>query len=402
MLKFLKNKVLTISRSSGIEATFLENGEISYSSICLSLKNNVLKKEIVIHSTKDPSQLGNSSIPVSLVCTGKGILVKKIVNTTLYESPIHAVFPQANPQEFYVQVLKLEEFTLISVARRSSIDHLINTLRLQGYKVINLTLGFLCIETIVPFTKDQLLTLSGCSLEIKNFKITLCHIDAAANYNPLTEVLLIDQYIQSSHILPFSAALNLFKDDLQQSPDIHNNIIQECRINFMYSKYFHFATISMAILLFFILLLNYFLYEHYYSKNQNANISKNITISNELKQRKIEEELQKKKNFLEEMGWGKPEKISLFADRFASFLPPSIWLTSIEFFPSRSSFISDHVNEFKKDTIILKAICTDAGNISVFINNIKTLKEIKEVNMKTYNYNREQQNGQFHLEIITK
>src|SRR5215213_10190215 len=102
-----KQKILQVNMASGMEIVFLEEQKRIINFVTAKNKQNKIIKEWFRQGIKSFDELkdANRRPPVSLVLNGKGVLTKR-VRLHGEENPVLLVFPQANPAEFYYQVLQ--------------------------------------------------------------------------------------------------------------------------------------------------------------------------------------------------------------------------------------------------------------------------------------------------------
>ena len=407
MRKLLKQKVLQINTATGVEVTFLADGQLLMNSLTLRVHKGVLQKEAVTHSVKKISELKiNKTIPVSIVCSGKGILIKKIEGNKITDNPLQQVLPQANPNDFYVQSSNHNGFAAIALARKDLIDNLISEFEKEGFKILNFSLGFSIIDTILPFIKlDETDAIHSVNYLLKQNKQQLIDFELQAEPQNCTqsEYFISGQYIQAAQILPYGAAATLIADYIENSPEINQEKVAANREHFVYQQYFKTAGFSFLIALFCLLLVNFIIYNYYFKENKKFQATQTISQQSLSMNKSLYAEVKKKEQFIKRSGWLKPSKTSFYADRFASLLPEDIWLTNLQFYPMHTSLLPNESSvSFKSDTILVSGSCTDAAQINTFISNLKTIEEIKNVFMKGYSYKKEENTGIFSLEIITQ
>jgi Tfp pilus assembly protein PilN len=374
--------------------------------VTLSTHGNKVQIDETIHNFRlaEKIQAGKKH-PVTLVITGKKVLIKKVAGPVTGNA-LEMILPQANPDEFYIQTTKEQDFTIIAVIRRSVIDDLVKEFESSGYSILNIHLGFSIVNSIARFITIETghsLLLGPYSLQVNSGGISNFEVNWNTTEPIIHEYLVINQYIQGTHVLPYAAAISLMTDQLEDRAAIDSTFLDMNREEFRYKKYFSAAGVSFAGLLLLLLLINFLLFDHYYAKNKEIAALQSVTKQETEQMQHINNEVAIKERFLISSGWLKPVRTSFYADRLAGLLPNDVWLTNLQFYPLRTSGFSDAGDyHFKKDTIVLTGNCTDAGLVNIFINNLKTIKTIKDVSMKQYISVREEDTGQFTLEITTQ
>jgi len=397
-------KIIQINRATGIEVMCLQDAYFINTCSVVVRKNKPVK-ENKVQGIKSFDKLvpPRKNEPVSLVINGKGVLIKKLSSLKDSENPIAEVLPQANPSDFYYQVKKLENLIVFAAARKELVDKIIGEVSAGGFKVLNLSLGFSSILPFLSFIKNEnTIETTSFILRMDSSKaIQDFEIKPSVGASHRDEYLVSDQYLQPYDLLGYTAAAELIAKGLLAAPEVLATKLVLYREEFKYFKLFRVAAVCALVGIFSILFINFFFYSHYYSENLRFSSTHTINEKKKTVNKELGSSLKSKERFLDQNGWTKRPKTSFFADRIASFMPEGIWLTTLQFYPLKEVSENEQL-DFRKDIIQLNGICDDPTKITTLINNIKMLKDIKEVTMKSYSYNREENNGAFILEITTK
>jgi Tfp pilus assembly protein PilN len=158
----------------------------------------------------------------------------------------------------------------------------------------------------------------------------------------------------------------------------------------------------MLSFIFAILMINFLLYMHYSASNAEHAASLLLTQDEQKKTAKLESEVQAKEGFLNRYGWDRPSRISFYADRIAALVPDDAMLTALRINPLITSLLGgDGLPRFQQDTIQLSGTCDDPAELNRFANNLRNISDFREINIKSYLYKKETQQGLFSMEIIT-
>jgi hypothetical protein len=402
MWEKIKQKMIQVNKTNGVQVHFMDHNSVYFSSASLSVQKGQLAKENITHACTSIADLKvNKKSPLALAFTGKGVLIKKITGPA-NDNALATTFPQINPAEFYSQIIKCKDSVAIAIIRKEIADKVIKEFHENGFQIAEISLGFQVIETILPFFPNiSLLVAEPYQLNIKDGVI----LDFETIKQPVEpiEYVLSSQYIQSTHLLGYAAAAKLIAGSLRDLPDLPHDTIIQNREQLLFQKYFNTSALSLGSLIFFLLLINFLLYSHYFNKNNQLEMAQNVSKNTSVKTDSLVKYIINKEAFITESGWAKQQKTSFFADRFAGLLPSETWLKSVEFNPIKKSFMTEENSiHFKTDTILITGTCTEAGQINTFINNIKTLNEVKNVALKNYSYKKIDNEGSFSLEVITQ
>jgi len=181
-----------------------------------------------------------------------------------------------------------------------------------------------------------------------------------------------------------------------------NDAIRSAREDYTYFNYFRAAAWSFLGFVFAVLLINFFIYNHYFSSNVQYSASQALTQAEEKKAEKLESAIGSKERWISRYGWDRSSRLSLYADRIAALVPDDATLTVLKINPVHAGFASDNNPlSFQQDTIQLTGTCEDPAELNRFANNLRNIRSFRQIDIKSYLYKKETQNGVFSMEIIT-
>jgi len=412
MWEKLKSNILQITEVAGLELMVNQDGSYIINAVVVSLqKNEIIKKTEWINLKSVEEFAGKISIkmPVTLTLTGKNVLVKSMPARENITNYIAEIFPQTNPNEFYHAISKQQDNLFVALARKEFIDKIIDDLVSRGYKVLDLSLAFFDIVTILPYLNHEetefIETPAYTIQHDQRYNITSFESSSTKTFDVFAqkEYTVANQYIKAPLILPFATASRFIAGSIASKQSIASNKILAQREEYRYFKYFVAASWAFLIGLFSLLLINFAFYSHYFNRNKEMATLQTISQDQVNQLKKQEAGVKRKEQFLLETGWIKPSKTSYFADRIASLVTSDLYLSSLQIYPSNNSMsLEKKEAPFKKDTIQISGNCTEPLELNQFTNNLKNLAEIKEVTVKNYLYKKENDNASFLIEIITR
>lgn len=404
MWSTIKQKILQLSKATGVEVIFTQEHKYIVHIVCLTLRKNKIIVERQV--TGDESVLENlpKSIPLFLTFNGKGVLVKKVPVSTGKVSTIEDVLPESNPNDFYHSIDNFNGFSTISIARKSLIDEIIDNFRAKGFKVLNVSIGFKPVMLILPHLNQNTgaIKSSAYQLEIQKNEITDFEIALPeADKQVSQEFIFSEQYIADSRTIALGTAVALLTDHIEADPDFKNETISSERSNFKSYLLFRYFGWALLIGLLGLLLINFFIFNYYAQKNNEQETVQRYTRGNVAIEETLRQKIQQKEKFLEHTGWLNQYKTSYFADRIASLLPADISLTSMHFNPlGKTGNVFKGVS-FKMNVIEINGDCSSTGYLNQFMNNLKSIQGVKNASVINYTYNKEKVTGSFILEILT-
>lgn len=408
MFKQVKNKILALKKVAGIELTFLSESSFIINCIIVELEKGKAVVTKTYYDLKNISALKgeiSENTPVALVINGKGVIHKKtsIISDNLPSN----IFPGVNPNDFLFQYFEGLETPEIAVIRKSTVEKIIDDLTQIKIYTVSLSLAFYDIQFIT-----ELINHTG---EIQTTQYNLSFIDKKIqhyklNSNEEKEILVkpdisIDTtYVKSNFIIPYASAINLLSQGINNNSSIQlKNIIENQK---KISQTTLFKVYALGSLVFFLclLILNFFIYNHYFSKN-NELLSKNqFSIQQKSRFDSLNKSLNNKKEFLAKTGWiDNSRMISFYADRIAATVPDSVTLTSLNVYPAVSKLTySTKQWIFQQDTILINGVCNDPSLLDDWLKEIGKIKNVKQSKINSYLYKKQGETGTFSAEVIVK
>jgi hypothetical protein len=410
MLTKLKNYILQIHQSSGVEICFLPDGEILVNLSTVKIQKGKLIKLNEFHHLHNLSDLKGKipkGSPIAVVISGKGILYKQIPLSNITQNPFELILPTANPGDFHTEIINFQEKAFITIIRKKILEKTISNLKHFGYKILSVSLcGIKEIDQILPLIDPNIGSLYSTFYKFERDPHSrlsdLTTIPFDKNSFDKIEYNIGDQYVFSPALVSFSAATLIIANPLIESSSNIDSVYQERR-SFVYFKFFRAALWSGLLFLFVLLLTNFLLFEYYFTNNRNLEIGRNLLTSENEKKNDILKSISRKEDFLKSEGWTKQSKLSLNADRVASMVPDGITLTSMNINPVYTNdYMYDNSALFKKDTIDVNGTCDDPTELNLFSDNLKTASPFKSIVVKNYFYKKESGKGLFLVEITAK
>ena len=412
MFKKINDKILKIGECTGVELSFLAGGELLISGVILLLEKNKIVKKKEFHFLSSYEQLVQKvglRAPLAITIHGKGVLQKRMPARDLTDRPMDTMLPNANPNEFYHTVTTLGEMACVAVIRKEVLDKLIADLKSHGFRVLSVSIGISDMQYLLPFfdfDQHSSVTAPHFSLSFDD-RLQLVDIGFAAGVLPKeyekVEYNIGDQYVYSAALAGFGAAMGLLAAGPDAVPALSTTDIQQTREDYRYFRYYRTGLWAMLGGLFALLLINFFIYNHYFSLNRNREGERQLSNEQEERIKKLSASLRSKEDFLLQSGWEAPSRLSFFADRIAGLVPSGTLLTGMQINPVNNGLQGDdRGTRFRRDTIQVTGTCDDPTELNQFTNNLKNIQDFKEVSIRNYAYKKEIRSGAFFMEIITK
>ena len=85
--------------------------------------------------------------------TNTSELVDRLENQLNLETKIQNVLPNAKIDDFYYQLFPIQQGEVLSIARKQTIDDIIQDLQAKGLDILSVTLGSFHVQYILPLLK---------------------------------------------------------------------------------------------------------------------------------------------------------------------------------------------------------------------------------------------------------
>ncbi len=197
----------------------------------------------------------------------------------------------------------------------------------------------------------------------------------------------------------FAAALSYFTGNTHDASN--SEIINSLKEEFRQKQRFEFRGIALLASTLLILLINYVIFDHYWSAGNELK-SRLITTQSALKQYEVlKAELKQKKEFLEENGMLESSRTSYFGDQLAKDLPASIHWGSLDIHPVKKKKPDDESNFFffENKQIAITGTCQRSIELNNWMKEIKKMDWVKNVVLVSYQQDNAKDDGEFLIEI---
>jgi hypothetical protein len=412
-MNFKEQIVYKLGRSSitaGLEIILLDDGKKRFNLSLLRKKRTVIEQVSNVSSDNDYLEITKaigSGVSLNLSVSGQGIITKKIAIEGIKESDyMHKVLPNASEKDFYIQNIKVDNtHAFISLVRKELIDKILQELNELKFEIISCSFGPFCISSVLPIIYPELsvanLSISAgiYNVDIKDGKINSIQI-AGEPYSKTTYKMGEDE-MEGKYLVSYSSALAYFTHDNINHPVI--SYIETSSSNYVEKRIFSVLSKGILSVFLVILLVNYFLFTHFYSK-QNVLQSMLDTRKNSIeKYDTLKTVLAEKEDFLKKSGFLGEPKTSFYADQLAKDIPSAITLNEMNINPLKKSKDPEKDGvSFSSGMIDLLGACKDIIEFNNWVKLLKQLNWVKELKVLNYNYDREGNESRFTIEIYIK
>lgn len=403
MIRYIRNNIITIREVVGLDIHFMEEGGMIISGVHLKVqKGKVVKLKAIERIAHFKDLKLPLNIPVAVTLNGKGVLMRTNKGKAT-ENLVSSWFPGVNPQDFLYTLHDVEgEDNMAYIARRTFVEDVIKEMNEAGIRVVSLTLGTGPVNTVLPFMYRGLIVLNTPTLKLDISEKKIIAIKQEQYLHAVyKEIEIGEMHYNTNQVLALGAALSLLSLPADRvHSDIKTSEISYLQKDYVYYKLFRFTGWAVLITLLTLLLTNFFVFNHYYTKNNE------LVQSNSLINAQLDNSLEgnarvdSSYNFFMRSGWSRNTKHGYFADRIAALVPPTVSLTGLQAAPLQESVgMNDYI--FSQDKIWVSGTSADPTELETFSRAIKNINGVQAVAIKNYVYKAEIGAATFLIEITT-
>lgn len=402
----LKNKT-----AAGLEIIILPDGSYQLHLIVLKKQQSTLLTEIQnkeIASFAEVKKLLDPKTPVVLIINGKGIVHRKVHYTEndTSASLLNKLLPNANAEDFIIQQTPLSnEEVFVSVIRLNALSDLIQELTTNQLTSISACfLGPFPVKNLLPLLDrdvidNEYLYIPNFRLQIREDQITAVDVSSSS---PNEHIRIGNDLLSAQLMIAFAGALTYFTGS---AGDISNAaIVNQLKEEFRQKQKFEFRGWAILLTTFLILIINYLIFNNYWSQNKAMNTQLQLTQVAMQRFDKLKKEVDQKKQFLEQNGLLESSRTSYFADQIAKELPPSIQLTNLDIHPLKKKKPGDEGTNllFETKVISVSGNCQQSTELNEWMKRLKKYDWTQEVTLSNYKQDNARENGFFSIEIKLK
>lgn len=392
------------SRVYGVDIQLNDAGDVLCNAMELFRKNNEVEI-IAQHQGLTSYEVLFNNItrnhPVMLSVDGKG-LIHKVVKTERqdddmvdFDRLINQVFPNYNDNDFYVQqITDNPALIYLTIVRKEVIDSIVRLFKERGFFVLNVSLGpFVLNQFQSALSSYDGIHANNCSISLENGEISAVSRKAdtgEATYN------IYNQSITGNMLMAYAIGFNFFINDL---PILATDDIALQKEEYLYKNAFTYGLYTAVFLVFILLLINFFCFEHYNKRliSAQGTYIQQTALANQLDS--LEKEILIKDSFIRSNKFLETSKVSFYADKLAYHMPEAITIDELLFFPRERDHLNRDEMKFKSDLIKVSGTTSNTEDLNLWIKFVKQQNWVKSLNMTSLKQPEVSMNTYFEYEI---
>ncbi|KQR70885.1 PilN domain-containing protein [Pedobacter sp. Leaf176] len=338
------------------------------------------------------------NFPVSIVFSGKGILYKMVDAgpDAQQEQLAISAFPGVQLKDFYKQVLEGDKHAVVHLARKMTIDPLLETFGKAGFKVFACSLGASVSSQIWTLLNayDTLLSFGGHQFTLSESKKLLSYRYQQDEKNKFP-LKIADQAIDEIYVLSYAAAFQLILHDkltlvLADVDSVNLRFVDLSQNVGLKKKAFLFLTG-----LFVSLLASFLVFSHYNTENAGLAGKAGAQAASAGQVDLLKKSIAEDEALLNKMHWHGGYNYGFILNEIARSCPVALSLTEVSVNGVGKRGTESEVQPEIK-------ISGQTGNLTAVNNWLFMLKEkkwVKSVKLLGFNQDNESEDYQFNLLI---
>lgn len=335
-----------------------------------------------------------TDLPAVLSIYSDKVLIKE---TELVEKNdlilVKKTFTNLNLEDFYIDIWRLENKSIISIARKSYVDEMIKLFwENHQIKIVSVTIGISSIKHLVSFLSEETILLNSKMFNKQNKTISSNEEITSIIY-PINGI-----NIKSDNLISFSSIINFISKSNSGSSidELNTNLNDTFFQNTFYRKYIKFF-------IFFILgvlLVNFLFFNHYYNKFNEISILNTTEVENKEKIENLKRVIIEKEKSVNELSISNTQRISYFLNEIGKSVPNTITLNELQYQPILKKGNTETLTTYSDKSILVNGI---SNNNIQFTNWVEKLSEFNTINeVVILKFEKEDNTTSFKINILIK
>jgi len=378
MLQKFITYIILGKRFCGIEISSLNNRDTYLVSLLQKRKTELeLEQQFEVESIHLISTKLPKNQHAFLVINTSQVLFKKVTTTSSNQNTIlNVAFPNINGNEFYYEIISGNNNTsFISLCRKEYVDDIIADFKAKNIVVTSFSLSSNIIAEITDFIPSKSILSSNATIilngNISDINITNT-ITKQEEYN-INGLPTLNKYI-----LSLSGALTTFLNTNHRISNFEektNSLTKDFKHLILFKKGLQGALILFLL----ILLLNFFLFNHYYTKVNELQQTSEVNTINKNAILSLDKKLKKTEKLATDILKSSASRSSFYVNEIIKIIPNSILLSELNYQPLQKRIKKGQHILIENNTIIVSGESSDSEAFSNWIKQLENYDWIDTV-----------------------
>lgn len=381
--------------------TYITQGTVFYGLEVFQVQDNVRyrllevkrkKEELIISKSVSFDELtdlkdhAQPSKPTYLVFNTASVMTKLFESHVQMnnEAIVSQRFPGLNFDNFYFQIMKLENSSTLSVVKKDALDALLIQLRGLKFNVAGFSLGPSAFQTLLPHIQNETLLTNTEQLTLDPTKKGISKISKIVP-TEMTTYTINGLKVENSELLSFAGVLNLLTNPIPENSNFRD-VYQNHASSFRSNRMFRLLLGSFLVIILLILLGNFLLFSHYHSAVQNSSEHLALDIENKKALSTLRQRVEEKETKVDMVLSGSTSKSSFYLDELGATVPGSVVLSEILYQPFLKPIQEKKQIELHKNRIEVLGTCRESEDFSSWVTKLEGLEWIASVETMDYDY----------------
>lgn len=330
-----------------------------------------------------------SNIPIIVHVYGKGVLNKV---TDQNEDYLENVLMNADPDEFFINYLDLEDKRYVSFSRKKPINEALSFLSSVNDNILDIVIGpyHVLVDGIHQNTRStpigEIVFNNGTYSFEKTDSINRPKFNGEILMNSFWAVTLGTAFLNNELT---TSVFNSKERKQKQS-------------NFRDKQHFKFIGVGAIVIFLVALIGNYFYQGHINEKNADLEAKIMVYSDNLKKIDQIDQEMLRKKQLIANSGIIRSNYFSTTLDQIGSSVPSTIQLEEVQVYPLERKLKKNEKPEFKRKTIKIAGSTKSSEYIDAWIDKLNELGWVDNVAILSFTTNEDKNTAFFELKIVER
>lgn len=334
----------------------------------------ILKKDKINYKGTIPEKW-NKKLPFILTINTNQVIQKEVAGSDLAdEKLLHKAFPNTNWEEFYFEIWRLQTKSIIAISRKTYINVLLDEYTNQGITVAGISLGICALSEIIPYTDGDTFTTNHQTVSWnENTPILTTTTEIVVSNYTINGLI-----IPNSHIVAFSSLLGFVIQNSQNSGSIIQ-YSQKRYNNYLQQSFFLKGLKTCIGIVLVILLINFFVFSHYYHLSQETDVNLILNKSSLEEISHTKQRILSKEQKLKTVMVGTQSQSTAILNEITQSVPTSVLLNELVYQPLAKKIKPEEAIASIAKVITVSGTTVNNQDFTQWIETIEQLKWIDKV-----------------------
>ena len=353
--------------------------------ISLQKKKNTLEvtEQCDDVTLKTLSGLLKKNTPLFVVINTPQVLTKVIANTGGDDlAAVNGAFPNIKTEDFYYERTVSGSKCTVAVCRKEQVHTLLRECREANLHIAGFSLGILPVSSIKDFIPAYVISLPHTEILLKDREIEAI----GKSEQPQSKTYEINGItLENSYLLGFGAVLSHIVKNGRTRSDleaVNAGLLSELH----HKRFFSFFLKAGLGVLLAVLLLNFFFFNHYYTKAEALRDTVTVKSADKNQVPELNRRVNEKQQRVTAMLAAVASKSSFYIDNIAAALPSAVLLSAIIYQPVEGRIQPESEIAVKPGILSISGASKDSEAFSRWIETMEKWDWIARVDIRDYDY----------------